>query len=65
MYAAIAGGRMRQDVLVPLDEAHLIAWPDVLGLGECVRGQEQQHQQTHHTPHGGPPSGGPWLWRVV
>lgn len=33
VYAAVAGGGVRRDVLVACDEAHLIAGPHGLGVG--------------------------------
>jgi hypothetical protein len=40
VHAAVAWGGMRRDVLVPVDQADLIAWPQVLGRDEC-RGSEE------------------------
>jgi hypothetical protein len=40
-HAGITGGGMRRDVLVPLDEANLIAGPHLRGDGARGRGQEE------------------------
>ena len=56
MDAGIPWTEMGRDVLVPLDQADLIAWPYLSGRGLRGRGEEQKHQQTHKPTHGDPPS---------
>ena len=56
---------MRRDVLVPLDQADLIAWPQVRGVGECGGGEEEERQHTRKVTHHGLPPDYEHLWSMV
>jgi hypothetical protein len=64
MHARIAGGGVRRDVLIALDEADLIAWLHVLGMGEWGRGQQHEYQQMPQGTHHGLPPGDEHLRRM-